>query len=170
MSTVALILAIAYLPGAMVFRLPVLDRSKRAALPAEERLFWAVMVSVIISSTVAFALASVGAYTLGRLVTVNVVLTIVLAGVSAGDLRLGSASPRPNWTAALPAGLIALGAWMYFAVPASEYVLGGRDPGVYMNEGIQIAQRQALMTIDPVAAAVPASARDIFFPMHGQDG
>ena len=53
---------------------------------------------------------------------------------------------------------------MYFAVPAAEYVLGGRDPGVYMSEGIQIAQRRSLVTTDRVAAAVPASTRDLFFP------
>lgn len=170
MSPAVFILAIAYLPGEMAFRLPFFDRSKRAALPAEERLFWAVVTSVIVSSTVAFVLASLGSYTLERLVTVNVVLAIALAAASRGDLRLGPASPRPTWTAALPAALIALGAWMYFAVPASEYVLGGRDPGVYMNEGIQIAQRRSLMTTDEVAAAVPASTRDVFFPMHGQDG
>jgi hypothetical protein len=93
-STAGFLLAIAYLPGAMVFRLPVLDRSKRAALPAEERLFWAVVISVIISSTIAFALAGLGAYTLGRLVTLNVVLTIALAAASAGNLRLGPACRR----------------------------------------------------------------------------
>ena len=52
---------------------------------------------------------------------------------------------------------------MYFAAPAAEYVIGGRDPGVYINEGIQIAQRQSLVTTDRVAAAVPASVRDLFF-------
>ena len=55
---------------------------------------------------------------------------------------------------------------MYFAAPAAEYVLGGRDPGVYMSEGIQIAQRRSLVTIDRVAAAVPASTRDLFFPSY----
>jgi len=45
-------------------------------------------------------------------------------------------------------------------------VLGGRDPGVYVSEGIQIAQRQSLVTTDQVAAAVPASTRDLFFPSH----
>jgi hypothetical protein len=39
--TIASLIAVAYLPGAVIFRLPVADRSKRAALPAEERLFWA---------------------------------------------------------------------------------------------------------------------------------
>ena len=41
--TIASLIAIAYLPGAIIFRLPLADRSKRAALPAEERLFWAVI-------------------------------------------------------------------------------------------------------------------------------
>ncbi len=61
--------------------------------------------------------------------------------------------------------------WMYFAVPASEYVLGGRDPGVYMNEGIQIAQRRSLDTVDPVAAAVPdASLATSSFRCTGSPG
>ena len=37
---------------------------------------------------------------------------------------------------------------------------------MYINQGIQIAQRQSLVTTDRVAAAVPASARDLFFPSH----
>ena len=37
LSTIASLIAIAYLPGAVVFRLPIADREKRAALPAEER-------------------------------------------------------------------------------------------------------------------------------------
>ena len=74
--------------------------------------------------------------------------------------------PRRAGLQQFPLRLIAVGAWMYFAAPAAEYVLGGRDPGVYINEGIQIAQRQSLVTTDRVAAAVPASARDLFFPSY----
>ena len=59
---------------------------------------------------------------------------------------------------------------MYFAMPASEYVVGGRDPGVYISEGIQIAQRQSLLTTDPVVAAVPQPTRDLFFPFYGEAG
>src|SRR5207244_3216770 len=53
-------------------------------------------------------------------------------------------------------------AWRFF--PPSEYVIGGKDPGVYLNSGIQIAQRGALVIHEPVVAAVPAFARDLFFP------
>ena len=40
------ILLIAYVPGALTLRLPVGRRALRAALPAEERLFWSVAISV----------------------------------------------------------------------------------------------------------------------------
>lgn len=164
--TIASLIAIAYLPGAIIFRLPIADRSKRASLPAEERLFWAVIISIVVSTTVAFALAAASTYSLTALTWSNAVLAAALAVASRGRLRLGGAARWPRWTAALPAALIAAGVWMYFAVPAAEYVIGGRDPGVYMNEGIQIAQSQSLVTTDRIATAVPASTRDLFFPSY----
>ena len=33
---------VGWLPGAVFFRIPWLDRDRRAALPADERLFWAI--------------------------------------------------------------------------------------------------------------------------------
>ena len=166
LSTIGSLLAVAYLPGAAIFRLPIADRGKRAALPAEERLFWAVIISVIVSMTVAFLLAAIGVYSLRTLVLCNAVMGAVLVLGSLGDIRLGATARRPGWRALFPAALIAAGAWMYFAVPAAEYVLGGRDPGVYMSEGIQIAQGRSLVIDDPTAAAVPASTRDLFLPKY----
>jgi hypothetical protein len=92
-------------------------------------------------------------------------VAVALALGSLGNLRLASAS-WPRWTAVIPGALVALAMWMYFAAPAAEYVIGGRDPGVYMNEGIQIAQTRSLKTVDRIAAAVPAAARDLFFPSY----
>jgi hypothetical protein len=166
LNTVASLIAVAYLPGAVIFRLPMADRSKRAALPAEERLFWVVLISIIVTTTVAFAIAAMGAYSLRVLVWCNALIAAVLALASLGNLRLGSTARRPTWTAALPAVLIAVGVSMYFAAPAAEYVLGGRDPGVYVNEGIQIAQSRSLVTTDRIAAAVPPLMRDLFFPSY----
>lgn len=168
--TLAFLFAIAYLPGAIIFRLPIADRQKRSALPAEERVFWAVMISIILSTSAVFVLAAMSAYTLQRLVVIDLVISAIAAGFSFGNLRLGADSPQPTWTALLPVGIAVLGGWMYFAAPASEYVLGGRDPGVYMNEGVQIAQRRSLVTVDTLAASVPAATRDLFFPPYGQEG
>ena len=40
--------------------------------------------------------------------------------------------------------------------------MGGKDPGTYMNEGIQIAQRGSLAIHDPALAAVPEQFRSMF--------
>ena len=72
--------------------------------------------------------------------------------------------PRSRGRRSYPAGIIALGLWTF--PPPAEYVLGGKDPGVYMNEGIQIAQRGGLVIADPLVAEVPAGLRDLFFPSY----
>ena len=171
LSTVLTLLVILYLPGAIMFRLPLANRAKRGALPAEERLFWAVIVSVIVTTTATFLLAALAAYTLSRVVAFNIAVAAIGALAARGNLKLDrSERAGVHWaTAAIPALLVVLATTMYFAVPPAEWVLGGRDPGVYLNEGIQIAQRRSLMTTDPVVAAVPPAARDLFFPSHESD-
>jgi 4-amino-4-deoxy-L-arabinose transferase-like glycosyltransferase len=47
--------------------------------------------------------------------------------------------------------------------------MGGKDPGVYMNAGIQIGQRGTLWFDDPVIRDVPAEAWDLFQPYYGRD-
>ena len=93
LTTIASLMAIGWLPGAIIFRLPVADRAKRAALPAEERLFWSVVISVATTTTLAFVLAAMGVYSLPALVWCSVGLAAVLALVSRGNLRLGAAAP-----------------------------------------------------------------------------
>jgi len=59
---------VGYLPGALAFRWPTPGRAVRAALPAEERAFWAVILSVVTSCLLGLALAAAGVYTFGRLI------------------------------------------------------------------------------------------------------
>ena len=56
--TILTLLAILYLPGAIIFRLPLANRAKRGALPAEERLFWAVIIMQSLRNSVVGASAS----------------------------------------------------------------------------------------------------------------
>jgi hypothetical protein len=160
------LLVIGWLPGAVVYRLPWLDRDSRAALPAEERLFWAVMTSLAVSLAVVLALAAAGQYSFERLLAVNVTITVGAAAAGRFRLGLGGAAARPTLTCLLPLALAVLGIWRFF--PVAEYVIGGKDPGVYIAEGIQIAQRGTFVYKDPVVAAVPPFARDLFFPSHGR--
>lgn len=158
---------IGWLPGAILLRLPVLDRPRRAALSAEERTFWAVVLSLTMSLSIVLALAAAHRYSMGRLVIADAILSGAMAALARFDLRYGPTARRPGLSIVLPIVLLLLGAWRFF--PAAEYVMGGKDPGVYMNEGIQIAQRGRLVIVDPVVSSVPDFARDLFFPWYHQD-
>ena len=162
--TIGQLLLIAYVPGALLFRLPFADRELRASLPAEERVFWAVILSVLTTSLAALALAAAGQYAFHRLLIVDALVSFVVLTVANRRLPLPTSAPRVTWTALVPLAIIALGAYLY--VPTAEYVIGGKDPGTYINEGIQIAQRGSLTIVDPLVAAVPAASRDLFFPSH----
>jgi 4-amino-4-deoxy-L-arabinose transferase-like glycosyltransferase len=162
MTVLLLLPVIAWLPGAVLFRLPLLSRDRRAALDAEERLFWSVVLSVAISLSIVMALAAAHRYSFGRLLAADVLVTLALAALARGRLRLGAAAPMPGPAALLPLALAALALWRF--APPSEYIIGGKDPGVYLNAGVQIAQRGTLVYHDPVVAAVPAAARELFMP------
>lgn len=158
------LLIVAWLPGAVLFRAPFADRDRRAALPAEERLFWSVIASLAVSLSLTMILAAAGRYTFQRVAAIDVGLAIGIALVSRFRLRLGTAAPRPGPGAVVPIVLLLLAAWRF--PPPAEYVMGGKDPGVYMNEGIQIAQRGSLAIRDEAVASVPPALRDLFFPSH----
>lgn len=156
------LLAIGYLPGAIIFRLPTADRPRRASLPAEERAFWSIVLSLAFSSAVCLGLAAAGAYRFDRLLWINAACCFLTILSSRGRLRFAGAVP-PTWTALLPVVLALAGLYLNFLVPPSEYIIGGRDPGVYTSEGIQIAQRGALTITDEVARSVPPQYRELFF-------
>ena len=156
------LLVVGWLPGAALFRLPLADRAKRAALPAEERAYWAIVLSVATSLALVVALAALHRYSFTRLLIADLAIAAVLPIGSRFDLRLGPRARRPGLAACVPLALALLGAWRFF--PPSEYVIGGKDPGVYVNEGVQIAQRGAIVVADPTVASVPPFARDLFFP------
>lgn len=157
---------ISWLPGAAVFRAPWGDRDRRASLAIEERAFWQISISLCWSLTVVLALAALEQYRFERLLIANAGLTALVALASRGRLRLGAAAARPTWTLLIPLALLALGSTRVF--PVSEYVIGGKDPGVYINEGIQIAQRGSLIIRESLVADVPPFARELFFPPHYQ--
>ncbi len=165
--TLVELLIVGWLPGAAIYRLPWLDRERRAALDPEERVFWAVALSLSISLGIVLLLAALHRYNFTRLLVADIAIAAGAIVVGRGRLRYGGTARRVSPAAAIPIVLIALGIWRFF--PPAEYVLGGKDPGVYMAEGIQIAQRGTLVYEDPVVAAVPAFARGLFFPSHEQE-
>jgi hypothetical protein len=162
MRALLMLVAIGWLPGAALFRAPFLQRNRRAALAAEERVYWMVVLSVAISIAIVLALAAVHRYSVVRLLIADVAIAGTVALISKFDLRFGPIAKRPGAAALLPIALVMLGVWRFF--PPAEYIIGGKDPGVYLNEGVQIAQRGALVVHDPAIASIPPFARDLFIP------
>lgn len=161
MKALLSLLVVTWLPGAAIVRLPVLQRERRAMLAAEERLFWSIAIGIAVSLSIVLALAAAHRYSFSRLLVADALVTAAALVVS----WRGTAAParaRPGAAALIPIALAILAAWRF--APPSEYVIGGKDPGVYVNAGVQIAQRGTLAYHDPVVAAVPVAARDLFVP------
>jgi hypothetical protein len=160
-------IAIAYVPGALIFRWPAWDRGRRAALGADERVFWHVVISLAWSLAVVLLLARFDAYRLSRLLLINGALAALI--LIAGRKRLGycTTAARPTWSVLLPIALVVLGCWRFF--PSAEYIIGGKDPGTYVNEGVQIAKTGSLYIREPVVASVPPATRDLFFHDYRQE-
>ena len=163
MSSAAAAVLLAYLPGAALFRLPLLERERRAALDPAERAFWAMVISLALSLTVVMVLAAAGRYTLGRALVANAVVTLACVAAAGRGLAYRGAA-GPGWWTAAPVALAALALWSF--PPPAEYIVGGKDPGVYLNAGVQIAQRGSLVIHDELVAALPAETRGLFFPEH----
>jgi hypothetical protein len=175
--TALLTLAVGIVPGALLFRVPVLDRSRRLTLDPAEQTFWAIVLSSAWSLTVAFALAAVDGYSLERLVVIDLVVSFAIITIWRKSLlnpdpgharpsRRSSARRRLRQAGAVLVPLALVGLAVVLYAPPAEYVIGGRDPGVYMNAGIQIAQRGGLVTEDTVVSSLPKAARPLFFPQY----
>ncbi len=137
-----------YLPGAVIFRLPIANRPRRAALAAEERVFWQVMISIAWSLALVLAMAAVGVYRYERLLAVNVAVTLALIAVARTQLFWRGTQAKVTIAVLVPLTLLGLGIWRFF--PAAEYMIGGKDPGVYINEGFAIARTGQLFRRDAV--------------------
>ncbi len=160
------LLLIAWLPGAVIMRLPWADRERRAALDPAERAFWNVVISLAVSLGSVLALAALGQYRFERVLIINGVLAVAALAAFRGRLRFGVPT-RFSASLFIAVAIAAFAVWRFS--PPSEYVMGGKDPGTYMNEGIQIAQRGSLLIADQTVAAIPPFARDLFFPRHMHD-
>ena len=161
MKALLSLLLVTWAPGEAIFRLPFAQPERRAALPAEERLFWSLVIGIAVSLSIVLALAAAHRYSFSRLLVADAVITA--AAIAAGWRSPGRpVRARPGLAALVPIA-IAVFAALRFG-PPSEYVIGGKDPGVYVNAGVQIAQRGTLAYHDPVVAAVPAEARALFVP------
>jgi hypothetical protein len=164
LAAVGAVVAVGYVPGAMLYRWPTRNRDARAGLPPEERVFWIVLTSLAWSTAAVLVMAALSFYTLERLVILNLAVGALALLTLRGRLRLGTARARAGAGTIAAVLLVALCGFRF--TPAAEYVIGGKDPGVYVNEGIRLARTGVLFARDADVAAVPPESRDLFFPRH----
>ena len=70
--------------------------------------------------------------------------------IARGRLLWRGTAAKVTIAALVPLVLLGVGIWRFF--PASEYIIGGKDPGVYVNEGIAIDRTGQLFRRDAVVA------------------
>jgi hypothetical protein len=163
MMLIGTLLLFGYLPGAAIMRMPVAERSRRERLSADERAFWGIVLSAAWSLSLAFVLALLHVYTSQRLLAANAVVVFVIATAWRQRLRYDRPAPPTRW-ALVPLAICVCALWLY--QPPSEYIIGGKDPGVYLNAGVQIAQGGSIVFRDGTAAGVPVLMRPLFFPQY----
>jgi hypothetical protein len=126
--------------------------------------FVAFMFSVGFALWLGLILAWVGLFSLGALILLLGVSTLVSwiivrrRGVTRSwvhDLA------RPTRAEAALIGLLALLSVIYFR--PHEFILGGADAGVYVNMGAQIARSGRLLIDDPLIAQLDPSLSPVFF-------
>lgn len=137
-----------------------LSSAVRGKLTGGERIYLIVAGSLLVSGWVGLLLAELGRFSPARVATIVFILTAV--GAVALRRRL---SLRGSWEGP---ELIAAGLLVAFAVvnyfPPFDYVLGGRDPGVYVNIGFHLSRDGQLLYEDDVVKSMPEDSWPLFFP------
>jgi 4-amino-4-deoxy-L-arabinose transferase-like glycosyltransferase len=151
-------IAIFFAPGLLIVALA--SKSSRLKLTLTEQLYCVVAVSLVLSGWVGLLLAELGRFSGVHLGAVMAILTA--AGVLALRKHLSLRKGRVD----LPELVVALGLLGFTIVvyyPPHEHLLGGRDPGIYVNAGFHLAREGNLVYTDSVVQSVPREDRALFF-------
>src|SRR3954454_17751011 len=106
------LIVVGYVPGAMLMRLPVGDRSGRERLESDERAFWGVALSLAWSLALSFLLGFAGWDSWPRLLAVSAAVSALMFVVWRGRLRYRQAPPLSRY-ALVPMVLAAAALWLF---------------------------------------------------------
>jgi Dolichyl-phosphate-mannose-protein mannosyltransferase len=155
-------LAIFLLPGLVFLALRPRDDEGPAF---DESLFLTVGVSVAVSSWVGLGLAEAGRFSL-------VTAALIIAGACAvalalGRQRLRTPFPRPRGAADVLPALAVLTVALVLQARPTEYLVGGRDPGVYVAAMGLIGRTGGIAYTDPVVQSIPPEDVTLFYRNPG---
>lgn len=139
-------------PGLMLMR--ILTRRRGPAF-----FLFSLLFSIPVTALIAFALAEFGHFSLLWL-TVSVFLLSSALGLAPCGDDLSLSSFDRGFCLALVA--LGLAAFAYYQ-PPFEYYFGGRDPGIYVINGIRVARTGTFCANDPLIEKIPLEYRSLFF-------
>ena len=151
-------IAIFFAPGVLL--VSALVGRDKIALSLGEKLYLSVASSVLLSGWVGLTLAEIGRFSPANVAAVVAILVAVAA--LALSKQLSFASGSRDWRElGVATALLAFTLVAYY--PPYEYILGGRDPGIYVNTGFHLAREGNLTFTDPVIASIPEEDWALFF-------
>lgn len=145
--------------------LALLPARQRAALALDEALFLTVAVSVCASAWLGLLLAELGVFSLTRAAG----LLVLACGAAALMLRRRLGSPWPKasgWRSLVPVALLVATAFTLHARP-TEYLVGGRDPGVYVATMALIGRTGGIAYTDAGVLSIPPEDVELFYRNPG---
>ena len=131
--------------------------------------FITVLVSVTVSGFIGLALAQAGVYSLFNMLLSIVLLLAFFVALSPERLKRGFLLPRTGKIRLthIFIVLILITSATLFSKPF-EWILGGRDPGVYVNAGVMIARTGSLVFHDRFLAEMDDSLFHELYPVDDQ--
>ena len=157
LATTLATLVIFFVPGLLI--VAAAGRS-RLELGLVEQLYVVTAGSLLISGILGLLLAELGSFSAASTAMVVAGLTTIVAAGFRRRLRLRpSAFVFSEWL--VPAAMLSFTIAVYY--PPFEHVLGGRDPGIYVNTGFHLARHGTLVYTDPLVTSIPPEDRALFY-------
>lgn len=122
--------------------------------------FLSLPLSVPFTSMALFLLGATSMYSLRSIVAVDLLLTALLWMFRTRSVKPFLGVLEQRFCAAL-AILFAVAFW--YDSPPFEYYFGGRDPGIYVVDGIRMARAGSIEAKDPLITQIDANHRKLFF-------
>lgn len=152
-----LLLLIILSPGLAIWL--AFGQGTRVKLSGLESVFVWLLVGTAVVSWLSLTLAEFGLFALPLLLILILVPSSLLIGRSIRQGRFKLAFTGLTWQLEDGVVVVLLLAAVLLSGRPSEYIIGGRDHGVYVNTGIHIAKTGGVLVEDKEITAVPAELR-----------
>ncbi|HXV61313.1 MAG TPA: glycosyltransferase family 39 protein [Vicinamibacteria bacterium] len=148
-----------FAPGLLI--VSIFARQPKGGLTLAEQMYVAFAGSLLVSGWVGLLLAELGHFSAVNVAAFDAVVVVLGAVAARKRIRLEAGRFQAG-EFIVPGAILAFASVVYF--PPFEHVLGGRDPGIYVNAGFHLAREGTLVYVDPVIESLPVEARPLVFP------